>query len=537
MALFHALGTTRLQPGTICDTCADVAWEMTCGAGAAAPIPSRSIDSDLIVSWSADLVDDGRPRVGQGRGGAGARRAAGRDRPAPEPHRRAGRLARRPADRHRRRARARADARARARRPRRPRLPRARRRSGFDRLGAGRPAALRAGPRRRRSPGCRAPTSSASRISTAGRGALHPDRLRHVPQQPGRPGDAGGRVPARRRRRLRRSGAAAPCWPPSAGSASPSRRCGGRRARARRDWSTTRGSARRSSSCATRRSGRCSSRPTTRPSRAPMRRQCAAASCARISSRSFTTRSSPTPRATPIWCCRRRRTSRPRTSSGPTAPTTCSSPRRRCRAQGEAWSNVKLAQELARRLEVGDAVFSMTTPELVRAAFVGATGPAARLDADALRGAGPVKVDPYPDGQQFRTPSGSSSSTPRRSRPRGSRRCPTGTRTPRRRALGRRWPLRLLTAPGYFQSHTGLHRQPDRSAAARARRWSILHPAEAGRRGLAPDDGVELFNDLGTVSMRLRVSDEVAPGIVLVPGQRPRERPCRGRSTSCAATG
>ena len=75
-------------------------------------------------------------------------------------------------------------------------------------------------------------------------------------------------------------------------------------------------------------------------------------------------------------------------------------------AQGEAWSNVRLAQELARRLGVGDAVFSMTTPELVRAAFVGATGPAAGLDPDALRTAGPVKIDPYPHGQRFRTPSG-----------------------------------------------------------------------------------------------------------------------------------
>ena len=40
MALFHALGTTRLQPGTICDTCADVAWEMTCGRWGA-PIRRR----------------------------------------------------------------------------------------------------------------------------------------------------------------------------------------------------------------------------------------------------------------------------------------------------------------------------------------------------------------------------------------------------------------------------------------------------------------------------------------------------------------
>ena len=87
-------------------------------------------------------------------------------------------------------------------------------------------------------------------------------------------------------------------------------------------------------------------------------------------------------------------------------------------------------------------------------------------------------------------------------------------------ALGRRWPLRLLTAPGYFQSHTAFtgNRTLRRREGAPV---VILHPAEAGRRGLSPDDEVELFNDLGSVSMRLRVSDEVAPGIVLVPGQRP----------------
>ena len=55
MALFHALGTTRLQPGTICDTCADVAWEMTCGPVGGAD-PEAMVHSDLIVSWSADLV-------------------------------------------------------------------------------------------------------------------------------------------------------------------------------------------------------------------------------------------------------------------------------------------------------------------------------------------------------------------------------------------------------------------------------------------------------------------------------------------------
>jgi anaerobic selenocysteine-containing dehydrogenase len=188
--------------------------------------------------------------------------------------------------------------------------------------------------------------------------------------------------------------------------------------------------------------------------------------------------------------------------------------------QGEAWSNVKLAQELARRLGVRDAVFSMSTPELVRAAFVGATGADAALDADALRGAGPIKIDPYPDGQRFGTPSGKLEFYSEALASQGHAPMPDWHEDAEETALGQRWPLRLLTAPGYFQSHTAF----TGNRALRRREGApvvILHPAEASRRGLTPDDEVELFNDLGRVSMRLRVSDEIAPGVVLVPGQRP----------------
>jgi anaerobic selenocysteine-containing dehydrogenase len=189
-------------------------------------------------------------------------------------------------------------------------------------------------------------------------------------------------------------------------------------------------------------------------------------------------------------------------------------------AQGDAWSNLRLAQELARRLGVRDAVFSMDTRELVRTAFVGATGPAAGMDPDALRTAGPVKVDPYPNGQRFGTPSGKlefySETLASQSLPP----MPDWHEDATETADGRRWPLRLLTAPGYFQSHTAFTGNP----ALRRREGApvaILHPDDAARRGLRADDGVELFNDLGTVGVRLRVSDEVAPGVVLVPGQRP----------------
>jgi anaerobic selenocysteine-containing dehydrogenase len=188
--------------------------------------------------------------------------------------------------------------------------------------------------------------------------------------------------------------------------------------------------------------------------------------------------------------------------------------------QGEALSNLRLAQELARRLGVGDAIFRMGTEELVRAAFAGATGPAAAIDPDLLRTAGPVKVDPYPDGQRFGTPSGRLEFYSETLAGQGLPPMPDWTEDAEETALGRRWPLRLLTAPGYFQSHTAF----SGNAALRRREGVptvVLHPADAARRGLRADDGVELYNERGAVGMRLRVSDEVSPGVCLVPGQRP----------------
>ncbi|HEX2151557.1 MAG TPA: molybdopterin-dependent oxidoreductase, partial [Stellaceae bacterium] len=55
LGLFHALGTSRLIAGTVCDTCCEEAWNVTVGPiGGADP---ESVDqSDLIVAWGADLV-------------------------------------------------------------------------------------------------------------------------------------------------------------------------------------------------------------------------------------------------------------------------------------------------------------------------------------------------------------------------------------------------------------------------------------------------------------------------------------------------
>jgi anaerobic selenocysteine-containing dehydrogenase len=188
--------------------------------------------------------------------------------------------------------------------------------------------------------------------------------------------------------------------------------------------------------------------------------------------------------------------------------------------QGEAWPNRRLAQELARRLGIRDAVFSMGTDELLRALFHGASGPAAAVDPGAVRGAGPIKLVPEVDGQRFATPSGRLEFYSEHFAAQGLPAMPDWVDEAGERSAAERWPLRLLTAPGYYQSHTAF----SGVAYLRARQGSpecVLHPEDAAARGLRDGEGVELFNERGSVILRLRVSDEAPRSVAFVPGQRP----------------
>ena len=191
--------------------------------------------------------------------------------------------------------------------------------------------------------------------------------------------------------------------------------------------------------------------------------------------------------------------------------------------QGEAWSNRRLAQELARRLGVKDPVFSMDTDGLIRALFRNARGPAATMDPAAVRTAGPIRVtDPIAvgAGRPFGTPSGKLEFYSETLAAQGLPALPDWQPDPDAAERGRRWPLRLLTAPGYFQAHTAY------AGVAWLRKKAgppecVLHPDDAAARGLRAGQPVELYNDRGAVTLVLRVSDETSPGVAFVPGQRP----------------
>ena len=187
--------------------------------------------------------------------------------------------------------------------------------------------------------------------------------------------------------------------------------------------------------------------------------------------------------------------------------------------QGEARPNRWVAQELARRFGIRDAVFSMSVDDLIATVFRGAHGAVTTIDPTRLADHRPVKLA-LPDEPQWATPSGRLEFYSDHLATQGLPPMPDWMPDPIEVADAARWPLRLLTAPGYFQSHTAF------AGVATLRRRAgspecVLHPDEAATRGLPDGADITLFNDQGEIRLRLRVSDEVGPGVVFVPGQRP----------------
>jgi len=194
--------------------------------------------------------------------------------------------------------------------------------------------------------------------------------------------------------------------------------------------------------------------------------------------------------------------------------------------QGEAWSNFRLAQELARRMGLADRVFRMSPAEALAELFRGAKGAAATLDLDEVRSGRPIRIAPE-GGQEFRTPSGKLEFYSEQLATAGLAPMPDWQPDPEEVRDAARWPLRLLTAPGYFQAHTA-YAGVDFLRRREGEPYCVLHPEEAQRRGLADGAKVRVFNERGAVGLVLKVSDEVLPGVVLVPGQRPDEETLAG---------
>jgi anaerobic selenocysteine-containing dehydrogenase len=199
---------------------------------------------------------------------------------------------------------------------------------------------------------------------------------------------------------------------------------------------------------------------------------------------------------------------------------------------GEAWSNHRLTQTLAARLGVTDKVFQMPPPELMKQMFVGATGAVAAFDPATLLDGKAVSVANR-DGQVYRTPSGKLEFYSETLAKQGLPPLPDWRPDPAHAGSG---PLRLLTTPGYFQSHTAF----TGNAFLRQREGvphAVLHPIDAKVRGLTDGQRVRLRNERGEVGLLLHVRDEIQPGVVLVPGQRPDSETAGGTVNMLCADG
>ncbi|MDP1751331.1 MAG: molybdopterin-dependent oxidoreductase [Reyranella sp.] len=188
--------------------------------------------------------------------------------------------------------------------------------------------------------------------------------------------------------------------------------------------------------------------------------------------------------------------------------------------RGEARSNVDVAQALAKRMGLTDAIFSLSPQDAAREMFKGSTGPASKADPVRLFAGEPVHIAHDWDGQPFKTPSGKLEFYSEQLAKQGLPPMPDWMPDAFEVAEAAKWPLRLLTAPGYFQAHTafsgvGFLRTRE------GKPFCILHPEDAAKRDLKDGDEVRLSNDHGEIGLVLKVSDEIQPGVVLVPGQRP----------------
>jgi anaerobic selenocysteine-containing dehydrogenase len=188
--------------------------------------------------------------------------------------------------------------------------------------------------------------------------------------------------------------------------------------------------------------------------------------------------------------------------------------------QGEARSNFAVAQALAQHMGLKDTIFTLSPQDAARELFKGSTGPASKADPAQLFAGVPISIKHDWDGQPFATPSGKLEFYSEQLAKQGISPVPDWNEDPAELAEAKKWPLRLLTAPGYFQAHTafsGVGFLRDREGKP----FCVLHPEDAKKRGLADGAAVRLFNARGEIGLALKVSDEVQPGVVLVPGQRP----------------
>jgi anaerobic selenocysteine-containing dehydrogenase len=171
---------------------------------------------------------------------------------------------------------------------------------------------------------------------------------------------------------------------------------------------------------------------------------------------------------------------------------------------GEAKPNTEAFRLIARRLGLDDPCFRETDSELVDALLEG-------FDEKGLRERGWTKVDlgqgprPHAEGG-FGTESG-------RVALRAAYEPPAEVSDA---ALARRFPLAMITPKTHLFLNSTFANQ-ERQHSAQPSPEVVLHPDDAGARGVEDGAIVRVFNERGEFACPARVSDDARPGVLVAP--------------------
>src|SRR5829696_976753 len=189
---------------------------------------------------------------------------------------------------------------------------------------------------------------------------------------------------------------------------------------------------------------------------------------------------------------------------------------------GESLPNQEIFRRLARAMGYTEPELYKSDPEII-AAVLRTSGLVENFAALAAVGSVPVSAEPIIQFSDlsFPTPSGRIELASTRAEEDGHPRVPFPLADPKP-VDGR---LRLLSPASTFTMNDSFANVA--KLAKRAGPPTVaLHPADAAARGLQADDEVMLSNETGSLKLRVRLSDDVPPGVALShKGRWPRQEP------------
>ncbi len=186
--------------------------------------------------------------------------------------------------------------------------------------------------------------------------------------------------------------------------------------------------------------------------------------------------------------------------------------------QGESRANEQVIQALAQRLGLQDPVFRRSVREHITALLDVDSGPVAGMSLDMLLDGQPHRLDVPELGhgfdRQFPTPSGKLQIA-----------CPDlvpelPDYVPDTVEAAASSPLRLVSSPGHHLHHSSFV-GVDSLRRSEGGPWVYLHPDDAGVRGITSEQAVELVNERGAVGLYAKVTTDAPQGCAVVEGHRP----------------